>query len=198
MFQREFLSAAHFIIAGSPFCFIVCINSSETAIWNLGGLDRGFPFSSSYMCSLVSEVEITWRARSLEAELGQAVWIVKQLVTLFLFSGYLFLLFLVFCFRDVFYFSKSKYFHHHFIWYGGRAGKNHSAILITQRLFWQTDISSLVGLCLPFYFYKYIFFLNVSESKSGQKIIFYFGLIYKGFWKSVLLILTCWIHDLLP
>lgn len=110
MFQREFLSAAHFIIAGSPFCFIVCINSSETAIWNLGGLDRGFPFSSSYMCSLVSEVEITWRARSLEAESGQAVWIVKQLVTLFLFSGYLFLLFLVFCFRDVFYFSKINIF----------------------------------------------------------------------------------------
>lgn len=42
-------------------------------------------------------------------------------------------------------------------------------------------ISSLVGLGLPFYFYKYVFFLNVSESKSGQKIIFYFGLIYKGF-----------------
>lgn len=40
----------------------------------------------------------------------------------------------------------------------------------------------------PFYFYKYLFFfLNVYESKSGQEIIFYFGLVGKGFGKTVLL-----------
>lgn len=158
-----------------------CISISETAIWNQGGLDRGFP-SSLHVCSLVSEVEITWTARCLEAE-GLVCMNSKPIsYTVFYLVDICFYCFLYFI--SGMFLILQKYFHHHFIWYGGRAGKNHSAILITQRLFRQTDIktiSLLVGLGLMFYFYKYIFFLNVSESKSGQKIIFYFGLIYKGF-----------------